>query len=154
MRNAHVVASDDICSFCWKSALEVERDGGMEVAFPLLDLGSFGLLISINEPLEIILFELTHIWMILLLSNFDAFIPSVQLLVHSHRFFHFVVLQKDCFCSVELLVKHSQFCLHAEVLQALLGHQLVDLPQVVSLSDIPKGGITSFSYIEVLLFYG
>jgi hypothetical protein len=76
----------------------------MEISFSLFHLSSLSFLICINKPLEVILFELANIWMIFLLSNLDAFIPSVKLLVHGHSLFNFIILEKDSFSSVELLI--------------------------------------------------
>ena len=51
----------------------------MEVALSLLDLGGFGLLVGVNEPLEVVLLELSHVGVVLLLSDLDALVPPVQL---------------------------------------------------------------------------
>lgn len=69
--------------------------------------------------------------MLELFSDFDRLVPSVELLIHSHRFLDFIVLNKDCFCLVELLVQDCELGLHPEVVRAFLGDQLVKLAQVV-----------------------
>ena len=64
----------------------------MEITFPFFDLSCLSFLVSINEPLEVVLFKLSDIRMIFLLSNLDALIPSMQFLVHGHCFFDLIVL--------------------------------------------------------------
>ena len=77
MRDPNVVVGYDICSLSRKTTLKIQRNGSMEVTFAFLDLSSFGLLISIDQPLEVVLFELSNIRVILFLSNLDALIPPV-----------------------------------------------------------------------------
>jgi hypothetical protein len=126
----------------------------VEVAFSFLDFGSLGLLVGIYQPLEVVFLELTYIRMVLLLSNLDALIPSVELLVHSHGLLHFIILKKDSLGTMELLVKNSEFGLDSEVFKALLRNKLVDLSEVVGLRDVSESGIASFGNIQVLLLQG
>jgi hypothetical protein len=90
--------------------------------------------------------------MVLLLSNLDAFVPSMELLVHSHSFFHFIVLKENCFSSVELFVKNGKLCLDSEIVNAFTCYQFVYFPKVICLGNVSKGCIASFSNVEVLLF--
>jgi hypothetical protein len=55
---------------------------------------------------------------------------------------------------MELLVEYCEFGLHSEVFKALLRDKLVDLPEVVGLSDVSESGIASFGNIQVLLLQG
>jgi hypothetical protein len=108
----------------------------MKVTFSLLDLGSLSLLVGVNEPLEVVFLELPHVGVVLLLSNLDALVPPVQFLVHCHGLLHFVILKEDCLGAVELLIEDCQLGLDSEILKAFLGYQLVDLTQIVSLSNV------------------
>ena len=92
--------------------------------------------------------------MVLLLGDLDGLVPSVQLLIHSHGFFNLIMLDKDGFSLVELLLEHSELGLNPEVLDAFLSNEFVDLPEVVSLRDVSKSGIASFSNIKILLLDG
>jgi hypothetical protein len=55
---------------------------------------------------------------------------------------------------MELLVKNCEFGLNSEVFKTLLRNKLVDLSEVVGLSDVSESGIASFGNIEVLLLQG
>ena len=123
----------------------------MVVTFSLLDLGCLSLLIGLKQPLEVVLFELSNIRMRLLLSDLDTLVPSVELLVHSHCLFNLIVLDQDSLSLVELLVKNCKFGLNSEVVDTLLGHDLVDLSEVAGFRDITKGSIAPLSNEEVLL---
>lgn len=85
--------------------------------------------------------------MLVLLCDLDALIPSVQLLVHGHGFFDLVVLDQDCLSLVELLVEDGHLGLDTEVLGALSGDQLVQLAEIVSLSDITESCIASLCHV-------
>lgn len=154
VRDAHIVVGDDVGSLGRETTLKVEGDGSVEVGLTFLDFGSLSLLVGVNQPLEIVFLELTDIRVILLLSDLDGLIPSVELLVHSHSLFNLIVLEEDCLSSVELLVEHGKLGLHSEVLKALSANQLVDLSKVIGLSDVTEGSIASLSNIKVLLLHG
>ena len=53
-----------------------------------------------------------------------------------------------------MLVKNCVFGLNSEVFKTLLRNKLVDLSEVVGLSDVSESGIASFGNIEVLLLQG
>ena len=108
---------------------------------------SLGLLVSIYQPLEVVFLELAYIRMVLLLSNLDALIPSVEFLVHCHCLFHFIILKKDSLCTMELLVKNCEFGLDSEVFKTLLRNKLVDLSKIVGLGNVSESGIASFGNI-------
>jgi hypothetical protein len=57
--------------------------------------------------LEVVLFELTDIRVILLLSNLDTLVPSVEFLIHCHRFLNFIVLNENGLGLVELFIEDS-----------------------------------------------
>jgi len=124
---SNIESADNICSLGWKTTLQIETDGSLVVTFSLLDLCSLCLLVCLKKPLEVVFLELSDIWMIFLLSNLDALIPSMKLLVHGHGLFDLIVLNEDCLRLVELLVEDGKLGLNSEVVDALLGHQLVDL---------------------------
>ena len=151
MRDSNIVVCDNVGCLGRKTTLKIKRDGSVEVSFTFLDLSCLGLLIGINQPLEVVLLELTNIWMILLLSDLDTLVPSVKFLIHSHRLFDLVVLKKNGFSTVELLVKYCELRLNSEVLETLRCNQLVDLSQIVSLGNVTKGSIASLGNVEVLL---
>jgi hypothetical protein len=50
--------------------------------------------------------------MFFLLSNLNALIPFVQLLIHFHGLFYLVVLQKNRLSSMELFLEHCELSLH------------------------------------------
>jgi hypothetical protein len=126
----------------------------VEIAFSFLDFGSLGLLVGIYQPLEVVFLKLAYIRMVLLLSNLDALIPSVEFLIHSHCLFHFIILKEDSLCTVELLIKNCEFGLNSKVFKTLLRDKLVDLSKIVGLSNVSESGIASFGNIKVLLLQG
>lgn len=107
MWDRHVVVGHDVGSLGWKTTLQIKGDSGVEVAFSFFNLSSLSLLVGINEPLEVVLFELADIRVIFLFSDLNTLIPSVQLLIHSHGLFHLVVLEENCLGAMELLVEHG-----------------------------------------------
>ena len=92
--------------------------------------------------------------MLVLLSNFDAFVPSMKLLVHGHSLFNLIMLDQNCFSLVELLVEYSHLGLHAEVFRSLSGNQLVQLAKVVGFCNITECGVAAFSNVKILLLHG
>jgi hypothetical protein len=89
--------------------------------------------------------------MVLLFSDLDALVPSVELLVHSHCLFDFVVLDQNCFGFTELFVQNGEFGLNSEVVNSFLSDELVDLSKIVSFRDVSKSSIASLSNIKILL---
>ena len=71
--------------------------------------------------------------MVFLLRNLDALIPSMQLLIHSHGFFNFIMLNQDSFGFMELFIEYSKLCLDSEVVYSLLGNEFVDLSEIICL---------------------
>ena len=136
MRYSNVIVCDNVGSLGWETSLEVESDGSVIVTFSFFNLSSLSFLICLNQPLEVVLLEFSHIWVVLFLSNLDALIPSVKFLVHCHGFFNFIMLQENSLSSVELLLQNCKFSLNSEVISSLSCSQLVDLPQIVSLGHI------------------
>jgi len=104
VRNTNVVVCDDVCSLSGKATLKIKRDSCVEITFTFFNLSSLGFLICVDKPLEIVFFKLTNIRVVLFFSNFDALIPSVELLIHAHSFLNFIILEKYCFCTMELLI--------------------------------------------------
>ena len=92
--------------------------------------------------------------MVLLLRYLDALIPPMQLLVHRHGLFDLVVLEEDGLRAVELFVEDGELGLHAEVVDAFDGDELVDLAEVVGLRHVAEGGVATFGDVEVLLLDG
>jgi len=131
--HAHVEVADNIGSLCREATLQIETDCGVVIAFSFLDFSGLCLLVGLKKPLEVVLLELSDVRVILLLSNLDTLIPSVKLLIHGHGLLDLVVLDEDCLGLVELLVEDRELRLNSEVIDAFLSHQLVDLPEVVSL---------------------
>ena len=136
MWHSYVIVSDNVGSLGWETSLKIESDGSVVVSFSLFDFSSLGFLVGLNQPLEVVLLEFSHIWVVLFLCNLNAFIPPVQFLVHSHGFLHFIILQENSLSSVELLLQDCKLSLHSEVLSSLSCSQLVDLSQIVSLGYI------------------
>jgi hypothetical protein len=104
MRDSNVVVCYNVCCFGRKTALKIKSNSSVEISLPLFHFSSLGLLVSVNEPLEVVFFEFTNIWMTLFLSDFNGLIPTMKLLVHSHSFFNFIILKKDSFSTMELLI--------------------------------------------------
>jgi hypothetical protein len=52
---------------------------------------------------------------------------------------------------VELFIKNCEFGLDSEVFKSLLRNKLVDLSEIVGLSNVSESGIASFGNIKVLL---
>jgi len=77
MWHSYVIVSDDVGSLGWKTSLKIESDGSVVVTFSLFDFSSLGFLVGLNQPLEVVLLEFSHIWVVLFLSNLDALIPPV-----------------------------------------------------------------------------
>lgn len=125
MRDGDVVSGDAVGSFGRKATFQVKLDSCGVVTFSLFHFSSFSFLVCLQQPLEVIVFELTHILMLELLSNLDGLVPPMQLLIHSHSFFNLVVLDQDRFSLVELLVQHSKFSLNSKVVSSFLRNQLV-----------------------------
>ena len=136
MWHSYVIVSDDVGSLGWETSLKIESDSSVVVTFSFFDFSSLGFLVGLNQPLEVVLLEFSHIWVVLFLCNLNAFIPPVQFLVHSHGFLHFIILQENSLSSVELLLQDCKLSLHSEVLSSLSCSQLVDLSQIVSLGYI------------------
>jgi hypothetical protein len=145
--NTNVVVCYNVSSFSWKTTLKIEGNSGVEVTLALFDFGSLSLLVGINKPLEIVFLEFSYIRMILLFSNLDALIPSVELLIHCHSFFNFIILKENSFSAMELLVKDGKLGLNSKVLKTFLSYQFVDLSQIISLGNVSKSSIASFSNI-------
>ena len=65
----------------------------------------------------------------------------MEFLVHLHSLLHFVMVEEDLFCSLELLVENSQTSLYLVVLDTLLPvlltDQFIDLTQVGSPRHVP-----------------
>lgn len=148
-----VVAEDDIGGLGRQATTQVESDSGVEVALLLLDLSSLGLLAGLEEPAEVVILELNDILMLVLLGNLDTLVPAVKLLVHGHSLFDLVMLDQDSLSLVELLVEDSHLGLDTEVVGALSCHKLVQLAQVVSLSNVTKSSVAALSDIEVVLLH-
>jgi len=149
--DSNVEAAYNISCFCWKSTFEIETYGSVVVTFSFFDLSSLGLLVCLEKPLEIVFFEFSDIWVVLLLGDFDTLVPSMELLIHCHCLFNLIMLDEDRLSLVELLVKNCQFGLDSEVIDAFLGDKLVDLSKIVCLGDVSEGGVASLSNEEVLL---
>ena len=126
----------------------------MEVALLLLDLSGLGFLTCLKKPAKVVLLELDHILMLVLLSDLNALVPAMELLVHSHGFLNLVMLDQDGFSLMELLVEHSHFGLNTEVVRAFCCNKFVELAKVVSLCNITEGSVTSLSNVEIVLLHG
>jgi len=150
--HSNIERTDNICSLGWKPTLQVQTDGSLVITFSLFNLCSLRLLVRLKKPLEVVFLELSHIWVVFLLSDLDALIPSMKLLVHSHGFFDLIMLDEDRLCLVELLVKDSKLGLNSEVVDAFCSYQLVDLSEIVCLGNVSEGGIAPLCNVEVLLF--
>ena len=61
------------------------------------------------------------------------------------------MLKQDCFCSVELFVKNSNFSLYFVAISAFSCNQLVDFPQEICLGDVAQSSVASFCDVVVLL---
>ncbi len=93
MRNANIVVGNYIGSLSRETTFEIKSDGCMEVTLTLFNLCRLCFLVSIDEPLEVVFLELSHIRVVLFFSNLDALIPPVKLLIHGHGFFDFIILK-------------------------------------------------------------
>jgi len=154
LRNTNIVICHNVCSLSRKTTFKIKSDGSVEISFSLFNLSSLSFLVSFNQPLEIIFFELSNIRMVFLFSNLNGFIPSVKFLIHSHSFFNFISLKKNRFSSMELFVKDSKFGLNSEIINTFGSNKFVDLSQVISFGYVSKSCIASFSNIEILLLSG
>ena len=76
----------------------------------------------------------------------------MELLVHGHGLLDLIVLDEDCLSLVELLIEDCKLRLNSEVVDAFLGHQLVDLSEVVGLGDVSESGVAPLGDKQVLLF--
>mmetsp|Transcript_19212 Transcript_19212/g.26023 ORF Transcript_19212/g.26023 Transcript_19212/m.26023 type:complete len:287 (-) Transcript_19212:1348-2208(-) len=92
--------------------------------------------------------------MLVLLSDLDALIPAMKLLVHSHGLLDLIVLNENSLCLMELLVEDGHLGLDAEVLGALRRDKLVQLAEIVGLGDVTEGGVAALSHVEVVLLHG
>ena len=151
LRNSNVVGSDNVSCLGWKTSLKIETNRCVVVSFSLLDFSSLGLLICLEQPLEVVLLEFSDIRMVFLFGYLDRLVPSVKLLVHGHGFLDLIMLNENGLSLMELLVQDSKLCLDSEVVNSFLSDELVDLSEVVSLGDVSKSSIASLSYVEVLL---
>lgn len=70
--------------------------------------------------------------MLELLRDLDAFVPAVELLIHSHSLFDGIVLDQDGLSLVELFIQHGELDLNAEVINSLSCYQFIKLSKVVS----------------------
>ena len=70
--------------------------------------------------------------MLELFSDLYAFVPAVELLIHSHSLFDGIVLDQDGFSLMELLIQHGELDLNAEVINSLSCYQFIKLAKVVS----------------------
>lgn len=125
MRNLLTVGRNTVGSLCWQTTLQVELDSRDVVTFAFFDLGSLGLLVGFEEPLEIVVFELADVLVLELFGNLDGFVPAVKLLVHGHSLFDFIMLNQNGLSLVELLIENGKLCLHTEVVNAFSSDQLV-----------------------------
>ena len=100
---------------------------GNVITFTFFNLGSFSFLVCFKKPLEVIVFEFTDVLVLEFFSNLNRFIPTVKLLVHSHSFFNFIVLNQNSFSFVELFFKDCKLSLNSEVINALLSNQFIQL---------------------------
>jgi hypothetical protein len=100
-------------------------NGGDIITFAFFDFSSFGLLVCLEKPLEVVVFEFADVLMLELFSDLNRFIPTVKLLVHSHSFFNLIVLNQDSLSLVELLIQHSELCLDSKVVDSFLSDQFV-----------------------------
>ena len=151
MRNSNVVGSDNVSCLGWETTLKIETNGCVVISFSLLDFSGLGLLICLEQPLEVVLLEFSDIWMVFLFGDLDRLVPSVKLLVHGHSFLDLIMLYENGLSFMELLVQDSKLCLNSEVVDSFLSNELVDLSEVVSLGDVSESSIASLSNIEVLL---
>jgi len=92
VRDRNVVCRHTISCLGWETSLKVQLDSGNIVTFALLDLSCLSFLVSFQEPLEVVILELSDVLMLELLGDLDRLVPSVQLLVHGHSFFDLIVL--------------------------------------------------------------
>ena len=104
MRNSNVVVRDNISSLSRQATLKIKVDGSGVVSLTFFDFSSLCFLVCLEKPLEVVIFELSHVLVLELLSNLDAFVPSVELLVHSHGLLDLVILDEDSFGLVELFL--------------------------------------------------
>lgn len=82
----------------------------------------------------------------------------MQLLIHHHGIFNFVVVEQQFLCFIELLLKHCKLALNSEILQSIsltsfffiLCHNLVDLSQICRFSNISQSSIAMLGHAEVL----
>ena len=77
MRNANIVIGNNVSCLGWETTLKIESNSCVEITLSLFDLSCLGLLVCVNEPLEVILLKLSNVRMIFLLGNLDTLIPSV-----------------------------------------------------------------------------
>mmetsp|Transcript_24048 Transcript_24048/g.53970 ORF Transcript_24048/g.53970 Transcript_24048/m.53970 type:complete len:577 (-) Transcript_24048:1388-3118(-) len=128
-----------------KSSLQVELDSRLDVSLLLLQLRRHLLLPRHQEPLQVRGLELLSLRLALALRDGDRLVPSVQLLVHLHRFLHLPLLQQDLLCSLELLLELRHLRLDPVVLGPVRqpGHlcfirDLVHLAQVHGLGCVSQ----------------
>ena len=152
MRDANIVSGDAVRCFGWKATLEIKLNCCCIIAFSFFHFSCFGLLVSFEQPLEVVIFEFTNILVFEFLSNFNWLVPSVKFLVHCHSLFNFVVLNQNCLCFVELFIEYCKLCLNSKVVCSFLSNQLVQLAKIIRSRHVTESSITSFSHVEVLLF--
>jgi hypothetical protein len=153
MRNSNIVVCHNVCCFGRKTAFKIKSNSGVEISLAFFHFCSFGFLVGVNEPLEVVFLEFTDIRMALFLSDFNGLIPTMKFLVHSHSFFNFIILEKDSFSTMELLIQNGELSLNSEIFNtSLSSNKLVNFSEIVCLSNISKSGIASLCHIEILLF--
>ncbi len=85
--------------------------------------------------------------MLELLCDFNTFVPSVKLLIHSHSLFNCIVLNQNGLSLVELLIQHSELDLNTEVINSLSCNQFIKLAEVVSSRHITESSVAPLSHI-------
>mmetsp|Transcript_7031 Transcript_7031/g.17078 ORF Transcript_7031/g.17078 Transcript_7031/m.17078 type:complete len:367 (-) Transcript_7031:1538-2638(-) len=144
------VSVDDHGRLGGEAALDVQLDGLEVVALTLLQLASLLLLSSRHEPLQEVQLELLHVGVVLLLSQTDALVVPVQLLVHGHGALEVVVVQQQCLGTLKLLRQHRQLCLD-EVVSGSVAPKLsgmgfdnrIHFLEIRSLGNVPEHGVAA-----------
>jgi hypothetical protein len=125
MWDVDLIAGYNVRCLCWQTTFQVELDCCRVVLFTFFYFSCLGFLVGLQQPLKVVFLKFTNILMFEFFCDFDALIPAVEFLIHSHGFLNFIILNEDCFSLMELLVEYRKLGLDSKVVDAILSDHFV-----------------------------